>query len=144
MATAPASSSPLCRHEEGPFLLLESTFHAVQDILGGTLVLDLLHCSMLSWLYLRRYGLELVVPADRVEQMPPEGVGLLSLEVPKFPKLNPKPLAQPTSRPRRKRTLGRCPWIPPRCSATAPATGWTPPCGQRLSIRGLQPQLRMP
>jgi len=33
MATAPVSSSPLCRHEEGPFLLLESTFHAVQDIL---------------------------------------------------------------------------------------------------------------
>ena len=27
---------------------------------GGTLVLDLIHCSVLSWLYLRRYGLELV------------------------------------------------------------------------------------
>ncbi|MFM7641225.1 MAG: hypothetical protein ACKO45_06705 [Cyanobium sp.] len=42
---------------------------------GGTLVLDLIHCSVLSWLYLRRYGLELVVPADRVEQRPPQGVG---------------------------------------------------------------------
>jgi hypothetical protein len=41
---------------------------------GGTLVLDLIHCSVLSWLYLRRYGLELVVPAERVEQRPPEGV----------------------------------------------------------------------
>jgi len=41
---------------------------------GGTLVLDLIHCSVLSWLYLRRYGLELVVPAERVEQWPPEGV----------------------------------------------------------------------
>ena len=40
----------------------------------GTLVLDLIHCSVLSWLYLRRYGLELVVPAERVEQWPPEGV----------------------------------------------------------------------
>ena len=44
---------------------------------GGTLVLDLLHCSVLSWLYLRRYGLELVVPAERVEQRPPEGVGFV-------------------------------------------------------------------
>jgi hypothetical protein len=44
---------------------------------GGTLVLDLIHCSVLSWLYLRRYGLELVVPAERVEQRPPEGVGLV-------------------------------------------------------------------
>jgi hypothetical protein len=42
---------------------------------GGTLVLDLLHCSVLSWLYLRRYGLELVVPAERVEQRPPQGMG---------------------------------------------------------------------
>lgn len=40
----------------------------------GTLVLDLIHCSVLSWLYLRRYGLELVVPAERLEQKPPEGV----------------------------------------------------------------------
>ena len=44
---------------------------------GGTLVLDLIHCSVLSWLYLRRYGLELVVPAERVEQRPPQGVGLV-------------------------------------------------------------------
>jgi len=42
---------------------------------GGTLVLDLIHCSVLSWLYLRRYGLELVVPANRLEQRPPLRVG---------------------------------------------------------------------
>jgi hypothetical protein len=41
---------------------------------GGTLVLDLIHCSVLSWLYLRRYGLELVSTAQVVEQWPPEGV----------------------------------------------------------------------
>jgi hypothetical protein len=44
---------------------------------GGTLVLDLIHCSVLSWLYVRRYGLELVAPSDRVEQKPPEGLGRL-------------------------------------------------------------------
>jgi len=33
MAAAPVSPSPLCRPEEDPFLLLESTFHAVQEIL---------------------------------------------------------------------------------------------------------------
>jgi hypothetical protein len=39
---------------------------------GGTLVLDLIHCSVLSWLYLRRYGLELVSTAQVVQ--PPPGV----------------------------------------------------------------------
>jgi len=42
---------------------------------GGTLMLDLIHCSVLSWLYVRRYGLEQVVPAVSVEQRPPEGIG---------------------------------------------------------------------
>ncbi|MFN9622139.1 MAG: hypothetical protein ACK587_04805 [Cyanobacteriota bacterium] len=41
---------------------------------GGTLVLDLIHCSVLSWLYVRRHGLEQVVPATGVEQRPPEGL----------------------------------------------------------------------
>jgi hypothetical protein len=44
---------------------------------GGTLVLDLIHCSVLSLLYIRRYGLEQVVPTDRLEQRPPEGLGRL-------------------------------------------------------------------
>ncbi|MFN9645071.1 MAG: hypothetical protein ACK6BG_08130 [Cyanobacteriota bacterium] len=42
---------------------------------GGTLVLDLIHCSVLSWLYVRRHGLELVVSGVSVEQRPPEGIG---------------------------------------------------------------------
>lgn len=33
MATPSLSPSPLCRPEEDPFLLLESTFHAVRHIL---------------------------------------------------------------------------------------------------------------
>jgi len=33
MASLSVSPSPLCRPEEDPFLLLESTFHAVQEIL---------------------------------------------------------------------------------------------------------------
>lgn len=33
MATASVSPSPLCRPEEDPFLLLESTLHTVQEIL---------------------------------------------------------------------------------------------------------------
>jgi hypothetical protein len=40
---------------------------------GGTLVLDLIHCSLLSWLYLRRYGLELVSTAQ-VQAGPPPGM----------------------------------------------------------------------
>ena len=44
---------------------------------GGTLVLDLIHCSVLSWLYVRRHGLELVVAGVSVEQRPPEGLGRL-------------------------------------------------------------------
>ncbi|MFM7642113.1 MAG: hypothetical protein ACKO45_11265 [Cyanobium sp.] len=34
MASAHLAPSPLCRPEEDPFLLLESTFHAVQEILA--------------------------------------------------------------------------------------------------------------
>jgi hypothetical protein len=71
---------------------------------GGTLVLDLLHCSVLSWLYLRRYGLELVVPAERVEQRPPQGVGLVVPEgghaQPQAPDLADQPPSpQPGPRP---------------------------------------------
>ena len=42
---------------------------------GGTLVLDLLNCSVLSWLYVRRHGLELSAPpAPATAQGPPGGV----------------------------------------------------------------------
>jgi hypothetical protein len=42
---------------------------------GGTLVLDLLNCSVLSWLYVRRHGLELLSapPAPATAQGPPGG-----------------------------------------------------------------------
>lgn len=42
---------------------------------GGTLALDLLNCTVLSWLYVRRYGLERVVPSANLEQRPPMGMG---------------------------------------------------------------------
>ncbi|MEB3334270.1 MAG: hypothetical protein VKP70_04725 [Cyanobacteriota bacterium] len=45
---------------------------------GGTLTLDLTHCSVLSWLYVRRHGLEQVVPAVmKGERRPSLGVGTL-------------------------------------------------------------------
>ena len=40
---------------------------------GGTLVLDLLNCSVLSWLYVRRHGLELSTPAPATAQKQPLG-----------------------------------------------------------------------
>ena len=40
---------------------------------GGTLVLDLLNCSVLSWLYVRRHGLELSTPAAATAQKQPVG-----------------------------------------------------------------------
>jgi hypothetical protein len=40
---------------------------------GGTLVLDLLNCSVLSWLYVRRHGLELSTPATATAQKQPVG-----------------------------------------------------------------------
>ena len=40
---------------------------------GGTLVLDLLNCSVLSWLYVRRHGLELRTPAPATAQKQPVG-----------------------------------------------------------------------
>jgi hypothetical protein len=42
---------------------------------GGTLALDLLNCTVLSWLYVRRYGLERVEPSVTLEQRPPAGLG---------------------------------------------------------------------
>jgi hypothetical protein len=42
---------------------------------GGTLALDLLNCTVLSWLYVRRYGLERMEPSVTIEQTPPTGQG---------------------------------------------------------------------
>jgi hypothetical protein len=74
MATAPVSSSPLCRHEEGPFLLLESTFHAVQDILVRRRGQPLRH----SWLD-RPYGEEDIPPSWRKKCSQPSRAALLAL-----------------------------------------------------------------
>ena len=41
---------------------------------GGTLALDLLNCTVLSWLYVRRYGLERVEPSVGIEQRPRVGL----------------------------------------------------------------------
>gem|GEM_PF-1342966 len=41
---------------------------------GGTLILDLLNCSVLSWLYVRRYGLELT-SSTTLNVAAPEGDG---------------------------------------------------------------------
>ena len=38
---------------------------------GGTLALDLLNCTVLSWLYVGRYGLERMAPSVSLEQRPP-------------------------------------------------------------------------
>lgn len=67
---------------------------------GGTLALDLLNCTVLSWLYVRRYGLERVVPSVTLEQRPPAGLG----EAEAVNTAQPQPQAtrsaqQPTSRP---------------------------------------------
>jgi hypothetical protein len=65
---------------------------------GGTLVLDLIHCSVLSWLYLRRYGLELVSTAQVVQ--PPAGVkpnGLKGVGLEETPDLGSR--SQPHSSP---------------------------------------------
>ncbi len=40
-------------------------------------VLDLIHCSVLSWLYVRRDGLEQVVSGVSIEQRTPQGHGTL-------------------------------------------------------------------
>ncbi len=42
---------------------------------GGTLALDLLNCTVLSWLYVRRYGLERMEASVSIEQRPPAGLG---------------------------------------------------------------------
>jgi hypothetical protein len=42
---------------------------------GGTLALDLLNCTVLSWLYVGRYGLERMAPTHTLEQRPPAGLG---------------------------------------------------------------------
>jgi hypothetical protein len=70
---------------------------------GGTLVLDLIHCSVLSWLYLRRYGLELVSTAQAHAGPPPgvvpNGLKGFGSEVPQQDQPRSQPLSSPNQTP---------------------------------------------
>ena len=107
---------------------------------GGTLVLDLLNCSVLSWLYVRRHGLELSTrapataqrqlvgeplptaadggPEARPLQFPPQSLSLRHALL-RCPTSAPQQLPPPP-RPRR-------PLIPPASSAIGPAAASMPP-----------------
>ena len=91
-----------------------------------THALNLIYCSVLSWLYRRRYGPELVSKALVVQ--PPQGMeangikGALQEEKSDLgsrsqllSSAKQSPPTQPYPRP--------CPWIPPRSSASGPAEG---------------------
>ena len=109
---------------------------------GGTLVLDLIHCSVLSWLYIRRYGLEQVVPSERLEQRPPEGLGKpegLSGQIsraqgqPQSQPLAPEPssASQPSSPQPNPRTV---PLDPTEVFCSRPRSRVDTAVGQGLSI----------
>jgi hypothetical protein len=72
---------------------------------GGTLVLDLLNCSVLSWLYVRRHGLELSTPAPAAAQKQPLGEPLPTAAegghqaAPAVPPSVPEPQARPAQVP---------------------------------------------
>ena len=68
---------------------------------GGTLVLDLLNCSVLSWLYVRRLGLELSTPAPATAPRQPVG-GALPQARDGGPEAGPAvtpPVPEPQARP---------------------------------------------
>jgi len=88
---------------------------------GGTLVLDLLNCSVLSWLYVRRHGLELSTPAPATAQKQPVG-GALPQAREGGPEAAP---AVPPSVPDRQASPAQVPNIsttatPPTTSAPTP------------------------
>jgi hypothetical protein len=64
---------------------------------GGTLALDLLNCTVLSWLYVRRYWLERVEPTFGIEQRPP--AGLRGPEAGDRPRHQPQPASSPHQTP---------------------------------------------
>jgi hypothetical protein len=72
---------------------------------GGTLVLDLLNCSVLSWLYVRRHGLELSTAAPVTAQKQPVGEPLPTTAdggpeaAPAVPPSVPEPQARPAQVP---------------------------------------------
>jgi hypothetical protein len=88
---------------------------------GGTLVLDLLNCSVLSWLYVRRHGLELSTPAPATAQKQPVGEPLPQARDggpetgPAVPPSVPEPQARPAQVPNISTTA-----TPPTTSAPTP------------------------
>ena len=88
---------------------------------GGTLVLDLLNCSVLSWLYVRRHGLELSTPAPATAQKQPVGEPLQRVDEgsseanPAVTPSVPEPQARPAQVPNTSSTA-----TPPTTSAPTP------------------------
>jgi hypothetical protein len=88
---------------------------------GGTLVLDLLNCSVLSWLYVRRHGLELSTPAPATAQKQPVGGPLPTAAdggpeaAPAVPPSVPEPQARPAQVPNTSSIA-----TPPTTSAPTP------------------------
>jgi hypothetical protein len=88
---------------------------------GGTLVLDLLNCSVLSWLYVRRHGLELSTPAPATAQKQPGGEPLPTAAdigpeaAPAVTPPVPEPQARPAQVPNTSSTA-----TPPTPSALTP------------------------
>jgi hypothetical protein len=94
---------------------------------GGTLVLDLLNCSVLSWLYVRRHGLELSTAAPATAQKQPVGEPLPTAA-------DGGPEAAPAVTPSVPEPQGRTVQVPnssgPRLSAadpSVPSSTATPP-----------------
>jgi hypothetical protein len=86
---------------------------------GGTLVLDLLNCSVLSWLYVRRHGLELSTPAPATAQKQPVGEPLP-------PAADGGPEAAPAVTPSVPEPQARPAQVPKSRSAPTPPTTSAP------------------
>jgi len=105
---------------------------------GGTLALDLINCTVLSWLWVERHGLEQVsrhqggrsarvAPAvpDPSGVQEPAGAG----EQVQPGEGEQRASASPNPQPR-LRELGHPRWIRWACSASGPTTGSMPPSGR--------------
>jgi hypothetical protein len=93
----------------------------ILGVQGGTLVLDLLNCSVLSWLYVRRHGLELSTPAPATAQKQPVGEPLPQAAV-GGPEAAPAVLPsvpEPSARPAQVPNIST-PATPPNTSAPTP------------------------
>jgi hypothetical protein len=86
---------------------------------GGTLVLDLLNCSVLSWLYVRRHGLELSRPAPATAQKQTVGEPLPTAA-------DGGPEAAPAVTPSVPEPQGRTVQVPNTSSTATPPTTSAP------------------